>query len=284
MSDQARKTPGVKEPKDTQKVSLNLPEGFWQRCPKCSAIIRQAQLDTGIKVCSDCGYHFRMSARKRLELVLDEGSFKEKDSQLRAKDTLKFNDSKPYPERLKSYIQKTGLNDAFVWGSGSINGANVSIGAFEFSFMGGSMGTVVGEKVTKLFEHSLKNKVPAVIFNSSGGARMQEGLLSLMQMAKTINTLGLMRESGIPYFSILCDPTTGGVAASFAMQGDVQIAEPGALVGFAGPRVIAQTINQKLPEEFQRAEFLLEHGMIDKIVPRAELKAYLSKMIKMLAP
>lgn len=276
-----RKTPGVREPRDSQKIPLNVPEGFWQKCPSCSAVIRQSVLEAQGMVCLDCGHHFRMLAHKRIEFLLDEGSFEERDAVMHAKDTLKFFDSKTYKDRLKVAEAKTGISDAFVWGSGAIESIPVEIGAFEFSFMGGSMGTVVGEKVTRLFERAAKYSHPAIIFHSSGGARMQEGLLSLMQMAKTINTLQKLRENGIPYISVLTDPTTGGVAASFAMQGDVQIAEPGALVGFAGPRVIAQTINQQLPENFQRSEFLLEHGMIDKIVPRTEMRSYFARILKM---
>lgn len=278
-----RKTPGVKEPKDSQKVPLSVPEGFWQKCPSCSMVIRQSALEAQALVCLDCGHHFRPSAHQRIGFVLDKDTFVERDADLKAKDTLKFFDSKPYKDRLKSSETKTGLKDAFVWGSGTIEQMPVEIGSFEFSFMGGSMGTIVGEKVTRLFERAAKLGHPAIIFHSSGGARMQEGLLSLMQMAKTINTLQKLREKGVPYISVLTDPTTGGVAASFAMQGDVHVAEPGALVGFAGPRVIAQTINQQLPENFQRAEFLLEHGMIDKIVPRTELRSYLIKILKMFA-
>lgn len=279
-----RKTPGVKQPLDSQKVPLNVPEGFWQKCPSCAAVIRQSALDAQCMVCIDCGHHFRALAHKRIEFLVDKDSFVERDVDLRAKDTLKFFDSKPYKVRLQAAEAKTGLRDAFVWGSGTIEGMPVEVGSFEFSFMGGSMGTVVGEKVTRLFERAAKYGHPAIVFHSSGGARMQEGLLSLMQMAKTINTLQKLREKGVPYISVLTDPTTGGVAASFAMQGDVHIAEPGALVGFAGPRVIAQTINQQLPENFQRAEFLLEHGMIDKIIPRPELRAHLARLLKMLRP
>ncbi len=284
MSDELRdrRTPGVKEPRDTQKIPLNVPEGFWQRCPSCSAVIRQTALESQGQVCFDCGFHFRITAHKRIQLIVDTDSFVERDADMRAKDSLKFFDSKPYKDRLKASESKTGLRDAFVWGSAAIESMPVEIGSFEFSFMGGSMGTVVGEKVTRLFERAYKQGNPAIIFHSSGGARMQEGLLSLMQMAKTINTLQKLRENGVPYISVLSDPTTGGVAASFAMQGDVHIAEPGALIGFAGPRVIAQTINQQLPDNFQRAEYLLEHGMIDKIVPRNEMRAYLARLIKML--
>lgn len=284
MTDESRdrRTPGVKEPRDTQKIPLNVPEGFWQRCPSCSSVIRQTSLEAQGHVCIDCGHHFRIVGHKRIEFLVDADSFVERDSELRAKDTLKFFDSKSYKDRLRTAELKTGLPDAFVWGSAAIDAVPVEIGSFDFSFMGGSMGTVVGEKVTRLFERALKHNNPAIVFHSSGGARMQEGLLSLMQMAKTINTLQKLRENGVPYISVLCDPTTGGVAASFAMQGDVQIAEPNALVGFAGPRVIAQTINQQLPDNFQRAEFLIEHGMIDKIVPRTEMRAYLARIIKML--
>jgi len=230
-------------------------------------------------VCTECGHHFRVGALRRLETFCDPGSFQEKDADLKPRDILDFFDSKSYAERLKASIKKTGINDAFIAGSAKLCGRSVEVGAFEFAFMGGSMGTVVGEKVSRVFDRAYENKCPAIVFHSSGGARMQEGLLSLMQMAKTTVALSKMKAAGIPYFSVMTDPTTGGVAASFAMLGDVNIAEPEALVGFAGPRVIEQTISQTLPEGFQRSEFLLQHGMIDAIVPRKELRAYVDRMI-----
>jgi acetyl-CoA carboxylase carboxyl transferase subunit beta len=277
-----KNTPGVKAPKDPNSTTFVPPEGFWIRCVECHAILQQNHVSANHQVCTECGHHFRMSAHKRIDLICDSGSFVEHDSQLEARDILEFFDSKSYKDRLKTSIGKTRLKDAFVAGTGKINGRTVEVGAFEFSFMGGSMGMIVGEKVSRLFDRAAAHKRPAIVFQASGGARMQEGLLSLMQMAKTTVALTQLKKLGVPYISILTDPTTGGVAASFAMLGDVQIAEPGALIGFAGPRVIQQTINQKLPDNFQRAEFLLEHGMIDAIVPRGEIKSYLSRVLQFL--
>jgi acetyl-CoA carboxylase carboxyl transferase subunit beta len=274
--------PGIKQPKDLQGGAFVAPEGFWLRCTECHAILQQAAVAENHQVCTECGHHFRMNARKRIDMISDKGSFVEMDKELKAKDVLGFYDSKSYEDRLKLSMQKTRLNDAFISGSAKIKGRSVELGAFEFSFMGGSMGMVVGEKVARLFDRAAKNNHPAIVFHASGGARMQEGLLSLMQMAKTTVSLTQLREKGIPYISVLTDPTTGGVAASFAMLGDVHVAEPAALIGFAGPRVIQQTINQKLPDNFQRAEFLLEHGMIDAIVPRQELRNYLHRMVTFL--
>lgn len=277
-----KSTPGIKAPKDPNAKVFAAPEGFWIRCVECHAILQQSAVTENHQVCTECGHHFRMSGRKRIDLLCDNGSFKEVDFDLKPKDVLQFFDTKSYAERLKASTSKTRLNDAFISGSATLNSLPIEIGAFDFSFMGGSMGMIVGEKVSRLFDRAVKNRNPAIIVQASGGARMQEGLLSLMQMAKTTVALSQLKKLGIPYISVLTDPTTGGVAASFAMLGDVHVAEPSALIGFAGPRVIQQTINQKLPDNFQRAEFLLEHGMIDAIVPRFEMKNYLARMLNFL--
>jgi len=280
-----KRRPGIKgNPKlDETSGVFKAPEGFWVRCPQCHAILQQSYVKEHHQVCTECSHHFRMSSLERLGLVSDGGSFKEMDVDLEATDFLGFFDSKAYVDRLSASRKKTRMRDAFVAAEAKIDGRSVQLGAFEFSFMGGSMGTIVGEKISRLFERALEKKQPAVIFQASGGARMQEGLSSLMQMAKTLGVLSKLNAAGIPYISVLTDPTTGGVAASFALLGDVNVAEPNALVGFAGPRVIAQTINEKLPKDFQRAEFLLSHGMVDKIVPRGELKDYLSRMLGLLS-
>ncbi len=258
----------------TQKKSSS-----WVTCPQCQEIIHKKELNKNLMVCPKCGYHFRIGARLRIEQLVDEGSFKELFSEIRSDDPLNFVDLKPYPQRLEEAKAKSGEDEAVVTGTGRIDGKEVAIGVMDFFFMGGSMGSAVGEKLTRLMEFALEKKVPVVIVSASGGARMQEGILSLMQMAKTSAAVGKLREAGIPYISILTDPTTGGVSASFAFLGDVIIAEPGALIGFAGPRVIEQTIKQKLPEGFQRAEFLLDHGMVDMVVDRRELKQTLSRLI-----
>jgi len=277
-----RKTPGIKQPKDPKSSTFAAPEGFWVRCSECAAVLQHNALEGNLHVCTECGHHFRLNARRRLDLVCDPGSFEEQDQHLSPKDILGFFDSQAYTDRLERSSKKTRLKDAFIGGRALLRKRPIEIGAFEFSFMGGSMGMVVGEKVARLFDRAFEAKAPAIIFHASGGARMQEGLLSLMQMAKTTAALSRLKKAGIPYISVLTDPTTGGVAASFAMLGDVHVAEPNALVGFAGPRVIEQTINQKLPEDFQRAEFLLEHGMIDAIVARKDLRAYLDRMLGIL--
>jgi acetyl-CoA carboxylase carboxyl transferase subunit beta len=274
--------PGIKGPKDPKNSPFQAPEGFWVSCPACHAILQRTHIQENMSCCPECNHHYRVGARRRLDLVLDSKSFVEEDADLVPRDVLEFLDSKPYAERLEASFEKTRLRDALVSGSGSIRGIPVQVGAFDFSFMGGSMGMVVGEKVSRVFERAIERKQAAILFHSSGGARMQEGLLSLMQMAKTTGVLSRLRQAQVPYVSVLTDPTTGGVAASFAMLGDLHVAEPNALVGFAGPRVISQTINQTLPEGFQRAEFLLEHGMIDAIVSRQQLPEYLSRVIKFL--
>lgn len=263
------KTPRMKT-QVSQRTS-KVPEGLWIKCVGCGEIIQTKVLKDHDQVCPECSYHFRMTASERIALLTDEGSFDEYGEDLASTDPLEFNDLKPYKDRLRSAANHIGLRDAFVAGKAKLGGLSYHLGVFEFKFMGGSMGTVVGEKVALLFEAALEDRLPAVIVSASGGARMQEGILSLMQMAKTTCLIGQLRKTGIPYLSLLTDPTTGGVAASFAMLGDVIIAEPGALIGFAGPRVIQQTIRQSLPEGFQRSEFLLKHGFVDRIVPRKEL-------------
>ncbi len=285
MNSYGRPTPGIKgNPKAQNDSIFKAPEGFWIRCSNCGAILQQEAVEKSLGVCGECQHHFRIGSQKRIETIVDLDSFLEKDGDLEAQDFLGFVDSKTYKERLSSARKKTGMKDAFLSGEATLEGLPIQIGSFEFSFMGGSMGTIVGEKISRLFERSLEKKQPAIIFQSSGGARMQEGLSSLMQMAKTLGVLSKLNKAGIPYVSVLTDPTTGGVAASFALLGDINIAEPNALVGFAGPRVIEQTINETLPPGFQKSEFLLTHGMIDKIVPRSEIRDYLSRVLRILGP
>jgi acetyl-CoA carboxylase carboxyl transferase subunit beta len=254
------------------------------KCPGCRAALLTADLEKNDFVCPQCEHHFPVPAAKRLELVLDPGSFTEADASIESVDPLGFKDAKRYADRLRSARRNAGGADAVLCGSGKIEGAPVEVGAFVFEFMGGSMGSVVGEKITRVFERALERQAPAIVFSASGGARMQEGVLSLMQMAKTSAALGRLREAGLPYVSVLLHPTTGGVAASFAMLGDVILAEPKALIGFAGARVIQNTIRQRLPPGFQRAEFLLEHGFLDRIVPRREMRATLAQLVRVLGP
>lgn len=264
-----------------RKVS-RLPDGLWSKCNNCNEIIYNKELERNLYVCPKCNYHFRISSQKRIFLTLDKDSFVEYDPNIPSTDPLKFKDVKRYKDRLKENQKNTGMKDAAVTGEGKIDGISVMVGILDFSFMGGSMGVAVGEKITRLIERATEKKYPLIIFSSSGGARMQEGIFSLMQMAKTTAALGRFGETGLPYISILTDPTTGGVTASFAMLGDIILAEPKALIGFAGPRVIEQTIKQKLPEGFQRAEYLLEHGMVDAIVERKDIKDTLSNFLDML--
>lgn len=259
-----------------------LPDGLWSKCNNCNEIIYNKELERNLYVCPKCSYHFRISAQKRISLTFDENSFIEYDATIYSPDPLKFKDVKKYKDRLKENQKITGMKDAIVTGESKINGIIVMTGIFDFSFMGGSMGVVVGEKITRIIESAIEKKYPLIIFTSSGGARMQEGIYSLMQMAKTTAALERFKRIDLPYISILTDPTTGGVTASFAMLGDIIIAEPKAIIGFAGPRVIEQTIKQKLPEGFQRAEYLLEHGMVDFIVERKDIKEKLSKLLSML--
>jgi acetyl-CoA carboxylase carboxyl transferase subunit beta len=251
---------------------VTVPEGLWIKCNNCGEIIYSKEIDRNLKVCPKCEYHFRITARERIDLLVDPGTFKEFDSQIHSEDPLQFKDSQKYRDRIKAAVKKTGLSDAVISGTCTLDGIPVVLTVFDFFFMGGSMGSVVGEKITRAIEKAVENRCGMVIISSSGGARMQEGALSLMQMAKTSAALARLRRERLPFISVLTDPTTGGVTASFAMLGDVNLAEPKALIGFAGPRVIEQTIRQELPEGFQRSEFVLEHGMIDRIVNRKELK------------
>lgn len=265
---------------DEKKVRV--PEGLWTKCKSCSQTIYTKEVEKNLNVCPKCEYHFRITAKERLDLILDPETFTELDRDLESIDFLEFQDTKSYQDRIKAAMQKGNGKEAVVCGEGLLEGTPIQIAVFEFSFMGGSMGSVVGEKITRVIERAIERRTPAVVFSSSGGARMQESIISLMQMAKTSAALARLREAGLPYISVLTDPTTGGVTASFAMLGDIIMAEPKALVGFAGPRVIEQTIRQKLPEGFQRAEYLLEHGMVDLIVPRKELRQRLSQVVHML--
>jgi acetyl-CoA carboxylase carboxyl transferase subunit beta len=255
---------------------------LWIKCKKCKEQIFIAELENNLKVCPHCDYHFRLETRQRIHQLMDQESFKEYDQQLSSSDPLKFRDTKKYKDRIKTSVKKGLSNDAVITGSGTIEGLPVELCVFDFSFMGGSMGSVVGEKITRGIERALKNKSALIIASCSGGARMQEGIFSLMQMAKTSAALSKLSNQKIPYISILTDPTMGGVSASFSMLGDIILAEPGALIGFAGPRVIEQTIKQNLPDGFQRAEFLLDHGLIDNVVHRKKLKSTLANLLKML--
>lgn len=252
-------------------------EGMWTKCTACRAIIWKKDLEANWEVCPKCEHHFRLGARRRLEMLLDDQHWTEHDSDLASSDPLQFVDTKPYAERLKEAQKKLGMNDAILTAEGRMNGRAVICCSMEFGFIGGSMGAVVGEKVARAIERCVAQKEPLVIVSCSGGARMMEGAVSLMQLGKVCAALARLDEARVPFVSVLTDPTTGGVTASFAMLGDLNIAEPGALIGFAGPRVIEQTIRQKLPEGFQRAEFLLEHGFLDAVVPRKELKPYISR-------
>jgi acetyl-CoA carboxylase carboxyl transferase subunit beta len=258
-------------------------EGIWYQCEACDEVVPRAEHEKNLNVCPRCGQHDALPVRRRLELVLDPGSFQELDAELAPADPLGFSDSKKYKDRVRTTFKSTGLRDAFVSGTGAIAGQPVSIGAFAFEFMGGSMGSVVGEKIARVFDRATERRIPAIVFSSSGGARMQEGIFSLMQMAKTSAAIHRFRSVRKPYVSVLLHPTTGGVAASFAWLGDVVLAEPKALIGFAGPRVIEQTIREKLPPGFQRSEFLLEHGMVDAIVQRHALREKLAQLLALLA-
>jgi acetyl-CoA carboxylase carboxyl transferase subunit beta len=254
-------------------------EGLWLKCNHCREIIYRKEVDRNNKVCPKCDYHFPISVQERIALLVDLGSFKEWEADLAPQDPLSFSDSRSYRDRLATQQDKTGRKDAMVIGEGVINGRRVALGVFDFGFMGGSMGSVVGEKICRAADRALAARMPFVLVTTSGGARMQEGILSLMQMAKTSAAVARLDEARVPFISILADPTFGGVTASVAMLGDVIISEPKALIGFAGPRVIEQTIKQQLPDGFQRAEFLLEHGMIDAIVERKHLKESLSTLL-----
>ncbi len=266
-----------------ERKKTSVPEGLWIKCNNCGEIVYSKEIDRNLKVCPKCDYHFRITAKERIDLLVDPGSFEEFDSQIKSEDPLQFKDSKKYKDRIKDAVKKTKQNEAVICGTCTIEGKEVVIAVFDFFFLGGSMASAVGEKITRAIEMAVKRRCGLIIISSSGGARMQEGALSLMQMAKTSVALARMRKERLPFISVLTDPTTGGVTASFAMLGDVNIAEPKALIGFAGPRVIQQTIRQDLPEGFQRSEFLLEHGMVDKIVSRKELKSTLATLLSIFA-
>ena len=261
-----------------------VPEGLWVKCPSCEQILYEKDLATNLRICGHCSHHFRMSAQQRLAALLDDETWSTFDSGLTSTDPLEFRDTKPYADRLNAGQQATGLRDAAISAVGRIGGIEVAIVAMEYGFIGGSMGVVVGEMITRAIERALERQIPLIIVCCSGGARMMEGTLSLMQMAKISAALARLDRAGLPYIAMLTDPTTGGVTASFAMLADLHIAEPGALIGFAGPRVIEQTIRQKLPAGFQRSEFLLEHGMLDLIVDRRELRATLARALHFTGP
>jgi acetyl-CoA carboxylase carboxyl transferase subunit beta len=272
----------TKKPKPIRmdRPRSNVPEGLWVKCEGCKEIVYSRDLDRNLKVCPKCGYHFRIDARARVALLLDEPQPRELFTGISPVDPLNFRDTKRYRDRLKAYQQAVGERDAVMVVQGAIEEIPVVMAVMEYRFMGGSMGSVVGEKITRAAERAVERKWPLIVVSSSGGARMQEGVLSLMQMAKISAALARLRTARLPYVSVLTDPTTGGVTASFAMLGDLNIAEPGALIGFAGPRVIEQTIRQSLPEGFQRSEFLLEHGFLDLVVQRSELKETIARCLR----
>jgi acetyl-CoA carboxylase carboxyl transferase subunit beta len=272
--------PGEKLPRIENHERRVKTEGLWQKCAGCRQIVWKKELEDNWNVCPRCGAHARIDAVTRLKLLLDDGAYEPFDASLRSSDPLGFVDSKPYPQRLEASREATSLCDALVSAEGKLDGRLIQICSMENKFIGGSMGSVVGEMITRAIERAIERGTPLVIVSASGGARMQEGAISLMQMAKISGALMRLDEACLPYISVLTDPTTGGVTASYAMLGDLNIAEPGALIGFAGPRVIEQTIRQKLPEGFQRSEFLLKHGMLDAVVPRLEMKAYISRAMK----
>ncbi len=272
-----RKKPNIEE---TQQREL--PEGLWAKCPRCNAILYKRQLEEHLYTCPQCSYHFRIGSRQYIGFLLDEGSFEETHTELRSEDPLQFVDTKPYAKRLEEAYRTTGLNEALITGFARLKGRPLVFGCMNFSFIGGSMGSVVGEKFRRAVVDSLTHRFPLLVVCASGGARMQEGALSLMQMAKTAAALTELAEARLPYITVLTDPTTGGVTASFAMLGDIIIAEPGALIGFAGPRVIEQATKRKLPEGFQRAEFLLEHGFVDCVVHRKQLRTTLAQLFDLL--
>jgi acetyl-CoA carboxylase carboxyl transferase subunit beta len=264
--------------------SSKIPEGLWVKCPGCAQVIYNKDLVTNLQVCPKCGHHFRLSAVERLRMLFDDGAYEEHDGGLASTDPLQFTDTKPYGARLKAGEKATGMKDAIASATGRIDGRRAIVCAMEYGFIGGSMGVVVGEKITRAIERAIDERLPVIVVSCSGGARMMEGALSLMQMAKISAALARLDRARLPYVSVLTDPTTGGVTASFAMLGDLNIAEPRALIGFAGPRVIEQTIRQTLPDGFQRSEFLLEHGFVDLVVDRRELKATVSRALAFMLP
>jgi acetyl-CoA carboxylase carboxyl transferase subunit beta len=259
-------------------------DDIWVKCPGCREIAFRKEVERNLNVCPKCGRHLRLTVEQRLAITIDRGAWRELFADLTSGDPLQFVDSKPYPKRIADARAATGRNDAVVTGVGKIEGRPAAVAIMDFNFMGGSMGVVVGDKIARLMAHALKHRLPVIVFTASGGARMQEGALSLMQMAKVSTAIARLRDARLPYISVLCDPTTGGVAASFASLGDLNFAEPGAVIGFAGRRVIEQTTNQQLPDDFQTAEFLMAHGMIDAIVPRHKLRYTLALVLTMLSP
>ncbi len=275
------KKEGEEEKKEKREESRTFDE-LWLKCKSCNEMIYRKVVERNLQVCPKCNYHFQIPARKRIEWLVDPGSFIEYDSNLTPTDPLEFKDSKRYLHRLKESQETTGQKDAVICGEAAFEGEPAMIAVFEFNFMGGSMGSVVGEKIARMIERAIEKRVGVVIFSASGGARMQEGILSLMQMAKTSAALARLHEERLPYISVLTDPTTGGVSASIAMLGDIIIAEPKAMIGFAGPRVIKDTIRAELPEGFQRAEYLLQHGIVDLIVERKDLRHTIATLLKML--
>lgn len=268
----------------SHKKKREMPGGLWQKCPDCGEVIHNLALSENQNVCTKCDYHFTQTARKRLEHLLDAGTFEEHDAAMVSVDTLKFTGMATYTDRLKTYQEKTGLKDAVITGTGSIEEIPVAIAAMDFNFIAATMGSVVGEKLARIVEFATRSRMPVIIISASGGARMYEGVLSLMQMAKTCGALALHAQARLPYVSILTDPTTGGVSASFATIGDINIAEPKAMVGFAGPRVIRETTHQDLPPGFQTSEFLEEHGLVDLIVHRLRMRSTLAQILRHLAP
>jgi acetyl-CoA carboxylase carboxyl transferase subunit beta len=272
----------ARRPIASSAVQNRIPEGLWVKCPSCGKILYEKDLVKNLLVCSKCDHHLRMTATQRLESLLDEASWTEFDRELRSTDPLNFHDTKPYKSRLTSSETKVGTQEAAIAAVGTLDRIDISIVAMEYGFIGGSMGIVVGEKITRAIERAIEHKIPLVIVSCSGGARMMEGTLSLMQMAKISAALAKLDRAALPYIAILTDPTTGGVTASFAMLADLSIAEPNALIGFAGPRVIEQTIRQKLPSGFQRSEFLLKHGMLDLVVHRRDLKSTVARILRLL--
>jgi acetyl-CoA carboxylase carboxyl transferase subunit beta len=258
-------------------------EGLWEKCDGCRQIIWKKDLDANLNVCPKCQKHFRLDARTRLAILLDNSEWDETETNLKSTDPLSFVDTKRYRDRLAKAQKETGISDAIINAEGTLDGKPVIVSAMEYRFIGGSMGAVVGEAITRAIEKAIQKRKPLIVVSASGGARMMEGVASLMQMAKISAVLAKLDDAGLPFISVLTDPTTGGVTASYAMLGDLNVAEPGALIGFAGPRVIEQTIRQKLPEGFQRSEFLLEHGMLDAVVHRKDMKAYLSRALSFMA-
>ena len=284
MDNEETKDLGPEETDDIAPAKRSVPAGVFDMCPECRETLLADDLKRNVFVCPMCQHHMALPTQERVSLIFDEGTWVEHDAGIESVDPLGFKDSKRYPDRIRAAKRKAGVADALVAGHGTIDGLPAEAGFFVFEFMGGSMGSVVGEKITRVYERALERRVPALIFSASGGARMQEGVLSLMQMAKTSAAIARLRQAAVPIFSVLLNPTTGGVAASFAMLGDFIVAEPKALIGFAGARVIQNTIRQSLPPGFQRSEFLLEHGFVDIIVHRHQMKATLAKLMRFLMP